>query len=376
MLLAWLGVILSRAAWAQQPDPRQLFQAALAAQQRGDLSLAVREYQEVLQLRPGMIAARAELAGALISLGRVDEAVAEYRAALQQSPENRNLEFALALAYIKGGKPDEAATLLTSLHTGEPDDVRVATLLGDCDLRLGRNADAVALLVSFEKAGSGNLYLEWVLGSALIRLGHIHEGVNRVESVARQTHSAQMYIVAAQANLSIRSFGQARHDLDAARQLNPQLAGLDTLDGTIAESEGDLARAVTIFQKVLTANPNDFQAHLHLGTILYTKRRLDAARLHLQRALAINPSSSSARYQLARVERAQGHLDAAVRDLEQAEERKPDWLPPHLELSALYYRLNRPQDGARERKIVDRLRAAQLQRESKSPAVISQLPSP
>jgi hypothetical protein len=40
--------------------------------------------------------------------------------------------------------------------------------------------------------------------------------------------------------------------------------------------------------------------------------------------------------------------------------RKPDWLPPHIELSALYYRVNRPQDGATERKIVDRLRAEAL----------------
>jgi len=31
------------------------------------------------------------------------------------------------------------------------------------------------------------------------------------------------------------------------------------------------------------------------------------------------------------------------------------WMDPHVELAALYYRLNRPQDGAREKQIVDRL---------------------
>jgi tetratricopeptide (TPR) repeat protein len=369
-------LILCQLAWAQHSTPQQLFQSAIGAQQRGDQALAVRDYQELLRLRPDMIAARAGLAAALISLGRLDDAIAQYRVALQNAPGNRNLELALALTYIKDGKPDEAATQLASLHNSQPDDARVATLLGDCDVRLGRNADAVGLLAPLERANPDNLYLEWVLGSALIRVGQIYEGTERAETVGEKMHSAEAYIAAAEANLSIRRFEQARHDLEAARRLNPQLADFDMLDGTIAESEGDLTRAAAIFQKVLAANPKEFQAHLHLGTILYTERQLDAARLHLRRVIEINPTSSSARYQLARVERAQGQLGAAVRDLEQVERRNPDWLPPHLELSVLYYRLNRPQDGARERGIVDRLRAAEQQRESKRRTVIPQLPSP
>jgi tetratricopeptide (TPR) repeat protein len=369
-------LILCHLAWAQRPDPKVLLQDASAAQQRGDEVAAVREYQQLLRLRPDLIAARASLAGALIALGRFDEAIAQYREALRQVPGNPELEFALGLAYLRKGDVDRAAGLFSSLHNSQPDDARAATLLGDCDLRRGRNAQAVSILAPLEKANPGSPYLEWVLGSALIRVGRVYEGANLVERVAQQTHSAETYMVAAQANLKIRRFGQARRDLDAARGLNPHLAGLDTLDGSVRESEGDLKGAADMFQKVLDANPNDFQAHLHLGTILYTERKLDAAKLHLERAIEINPTSSPARYQFARVERAQGHAAAAVRNLEEAERRDPEWLPPHIELSALYYRLNRPQDGARERKIVDRLRAAELQRDSKPHAVIPQLPSP
>jgi len=35
--------------------------------------------------------------------------------------------------------------------------------------------------------------------------------------------------------------------------------------------------------------------------------------------------------------------------------KDPQWLEPHVELAALYYRLNRPQDGAREKHVVDHL---------------------
>jgi tetratricopeptide (TPR) repeat protein len=373
-LLMLLTVFLCYPAWAQSSDPRQLFQDAVASQERGDQALAVHEYQQLLRLRPDLIAARVNMAGALISLGQLDEGVAQHRDAFLQAPDNR--ELALALAYLKKGDVDQAAGLLRSLHMSQPEDVEVATLLGDCDLRLGRDAEAVSLLAPLEKANPGNLYLEWVLGSALIRAGQTYEGVQRVEMVAQQTHSAETYVVAAEANLNIRRFSQARQDVDAARRLNPQLAGLDTLDGTIMESEGDLKGATAMFQKVLETKPNDFQAHLHVGTILYTERQLAAAKFHLERAVEISPKSSPARFQLARVERAQGQMAAAVRDFEQVARSDPDWLPPHIELSALYYQLNRPQDGARERQVVDRLRAEELQRDSKSHMIISHLPSP
>lgn len=362
--------------WAQNADPQQLFQNAVAAERRGDEALAAKRFEELVRLRPDMIAAHASLAGVLTTLGRFDEAVAQYRAALQEAPGNRDLSLALGLTYLKKGDVDQAAGLLTSLNKSRPDDVRVAALLGECDLRLGRTAQSIALLAPLEKTNPGNLYLKWVLGSAMIRAGQIYEGVDRVEMVARQTHSPRMYMAAAEANLQIRRFGQAHEDVDAARRLNPQLAGLDTLDGAIMESEGNLNGAIATFQKVLEVNPNDLQAQLHLGTIFYTERRLDAAKLHLQKALEINPASTPARYQLARVERAQGQTDAAVKDFEQAERSDPDWLPPHLELSALYYHLNRREDGARERKIVDRLRAEQLEHGAKPDNLNREVPSP
>jgi hypothetical protein len=37
----------------------------------------------------------------------------------------------------------------------------------------------------------------------------------------------------------------------------------------------------------------------------------------------------------------------------------PDWLEPHVELATLYYRLHCPEEGAKERQIVDSLTAKQ-----------------
>jgi Tfp pilus assembly protein PilF len=138
------------------------------------------------------------------------------------------------------------------------------------------------------------------------------------------------------------------------------------------DDAGDHGGAAAAFEKALEANPNDFQAHLHLGAVLYSQRTLDTARAHLERALEIDPSSSLALYELALVKRAEGQVEAAVEDLEKAVRETPEWVEPHVELAALYYRLHRLEDGARENRIVDRL--AEEQRQLKSRTVNPRTP--
>jgi tetratricopeptide (TPR) repeat protein len=144
----------------------------------------------------------------------------------------------------------------------------------------------------------------------------------------------------------------------------------------IMDYSGDPQGAASAFQKALEANPNDFEARLRYGVVLYEQRQLDAARQELDRALAIDPSSLLARYQMARIKRAQGQITSAVEDLERVVRDEPNWIAPHVELSALYYRLNRPEDGARERQIVDRLSTEQRDQRSKSRIIDPRFPSP
>ncbi|MGH9437097.1 MAG: tetratricopeptide repeat protein, partial [Terriglobia bacterium] len=103
--------------------------------------------------------------------------------------------------------------------------------------------------------------------------------------------------------------------------------------------------------------PDDFQANLYLGAILYKRRDLPAARTCLEKAAALKPKSTRARYELALVKRADGDLKAAVAELQSVTRQDPNWLDPHVELAALYYKLHRPADGLRQRQIVQKLMA-------------------
>jgi tetratricopeptide (TPR) repeat protein len=351
------------AAAAQAAAPEQLFRDAVAAQQRGDDSTAVRKYQELLKLRPDVVEVRANLGAALARQGRFDEAIEQYRAALAKDAASAPLRMNLALAYYKKSAYADAARELETVRRAASSDARIATLLADCYVHLARHAEAVALLQPLEAAHPGDLGVAWILGSALIGAGKLRDGLENVEKVARGGSSAEAHLLAGQTALKLNEFERARDHADAALRLNPRLLGVQTLRGMVLPYLGDNHGAIAALNAALAADSNDFDAHLNLGAILQTERDLEAARPHLERALALRPAAAMARYEIARLERAEGKLDDAIRDFEKVIHDEPAWAQPHLELSTLYYRVNRPADGDRERAAYEKLNAAPEKRQ-------------
>jgi tetratricopeptide (TPR) repeat protein len=368
--LRWMGVLALIAgtspALAQAADPQQLFQEAVAAQQRGDSAAAVRDYRELLRLHPESVAARVNLAATLADLGRFGEAIEQCRIVLATDSSNRMARIDLALAYRGNKDLANATEELERLHKKDASDGQVTMLLADCLAQSGQYAEAISLLAPLEATERDNLDLEWSLGSAMIHAGQTQQGLARVEKVAAQGSNADAYLLAGQTRLAMNQFDLAQRDAEAARDLKPDLAGLSTLSGMILEQLGDYDASETALKTALTMNADDFNAHLYLGGIYYFKRDMGQAKLHLTHALQLQPSSAQARYELALVARADGQLNTAMQYLETLVRQFPDWLQPHVELAALYYRLHRPEDGAREREIVDRMMAAQQEAQSQA----------
>lgn len=349
---------------AQEPNPDQLLSRAIDAQQRGDYQSAIRDYRKLLELRPNTVEAKVNLGAALVHVGDFDGAIAMYRSALPQISQKNDSQtnavlLNLALAYYKKGDYENAGEQFETLHQSNPRDVRVAILLGDTDVRLGKPATAVELLEPLEPANAQNMDLEYAYGTALIKVGKRRDGVARIEKVAKAGNSADAYLLAGSTFLDLNEFESARRDLDAALRLDPKLPGIYTLAGTARDKTGNVKEAESAFRESLKINPDDFDANLYLGAILYKRRDLDEAKPYLDRALRLNPSSSMARYEEAMFESTSEQYEAAAQDLEKLIKDDPTWLEPHVELASLYYRLHRPADGAKEREIIDKLTADQ-----------------
>ena len=354
--------VLGFAALAQNAGPEQLFRDAVAAQQRGDDATAIAKYQQLLKTRPDVIEVRANLGAALARQGRFDEAIEQYRAALAKDEGNFALRMNLGLAYYKKGAFAEAVKALEPLRGTGNDEVRVATLLADCHARLGNNAQVIAILGPVEASHPDDLSVAWLLGSALIGAGRASDGLERVEKVARRGNSAEAYLLAGRTLLKMDEFERARDDADAALRLNPKLPGALTLRGTVLQYLGDNPGAMAALRKALEEDSKDFEVHLTLGAVLSAERELEEARRHLERARELNPGSNLALYEMARLERTEGNVNAAIRDFERVVKADPNWAQPHLELSVLYFRANRQEDGEREKAVYDKLNARQEKR--------------
>lgn len=345
---------------AQEPNPDQLLKHAVDEQIHGDFSAAIRDYRKVLELRPNEVEAKVNLGAALSHVGQFDEAIAIYRSALTSLKDKNPVLLNLALAYYKKGDFENARQQFEILRDVQPNALQVVILLGDCDVRLGKMDAALNLLEPLEDKNSKNMDFEYVLGSALINTkGRRREGVARMEEVGKSGSGVDAYMIAGATLLQLNEFERARQDLEQALRLKPTLPGLYTLVGTARDKTGDAKDAEPAFREALKANPDDFEANLYLGAILYKRREIDEARVYLDRAVRLKPSDSMARYEAAMLKSTSGDYEIAARELESLVKDDPDWLEPHVELATLYYRLHRPADGARERQIVDSLTAKQ-----------------
>lgn len=352
-------------AWAQTGKPATMSEAddylrkGIAAQQHNDLTAAIDDYRKALAIDPKLAEARANLGAALSAAGQFDDAIAEDTKALAAAPDKTGVRMNLGLAYYKKGDMENAHTAFEAVHAARPQDLSAAVLLGYTDIKLGKSNEAAAMLTPLENGRESNMDLEYVLAFALIDSGEETAGLPRMEKVARATQSADAYFIAGSARLRRREFHEARADLDASLDLHGNFPGLYTMAGQARDALGDTQAAQPAFVEALKQDPRDFTANLYLGTMRLKERDLDTARPMLELALQLQPDSPMARLQIAKLDGMTGKFSDAAGILEQLEKADPGWIDPHIELAAIYYKLHRPDDGQRERDIVQQIEARQ-----------------
>ena len=362
--IVWAALVL-QAAWAQTSKPAPLSEAdsylrkGIAAQQRHDLNEAIDDYRKALAIDPKLAEARANLGAALSAAGQFDAAIAEDTKALASAPDKSSVRMNLGLAYYKKGDMEGAHTAFEAVHAARPQDVAAAVLLGYTDIKLNKSSEAAAMLTPLESGRENNMDLEYVLAYALIDSGEETAGLPRMETVAKATQSADAYFVAGSARLRRREFHEARTDLDAAISLHGDFPGLYTMAGQARDALGDTDAAQPAFEQALKADPRDFTANLYLGTMRLKQRDLDSAKPMLELALQLQPNSPMARLEMAKLNGMTGKYAEAAATLEELEKADPAWLDPHIELAPIYYKLHRPDDGQKERDIVQQIEAKQ-----------------
>jgi tetratricopeptide (TPR) repeat protein len=350
---------------ASEAKAAGLLRDAIATQQKGDSAKAIGLYRDSLQIDPSQVEALADLGELLVSTGNAADGIEQEKLALAALATDKRVrdraaaEFFirknLARNYFSQGDLAQAHAECMTLHDAQPKDLETAILLAKVDLNRQRAQEAVDLLAPLEAANESNLELEYGLAVALVQSGNESAGLPRLEKVAQTTRSASAFALAGGVRLNKNQFAEARADFHQALAINPSLPGLQSMAGRAELYWGDQAKAVSLLQSALKQDPMDSNANLCLGTIRLDQHDLADAKPLLDLALQLNPQSQEIRYELAKWTRLSGDLPQAVKILEAIVKAQPNWLDPHVDLAALYYKLHRPEDGQHERDIIQKI---------------------
>jgi tetratricopeptide (TPR) repeat protein len=353
-LVLWLAC----AAWCQQPPAvEEVLRHAIALHQAGDVAGAIPEYRAYLKQVPGNVMARSNLGAALSRAGLYEEAIVEYKKALESQPGNAPVRLNLALAYYKAVEISQAAAELARVVAEQPSNRQAIFLLADCDLRLGENKKVIELLSPLEPQSPDDKALIYLLGTALIRDQQTERGQVLVDRILRDGDSAEARLLMGATKMSVHDYAGALPDLKKAVVLNPQLPDVYSYYGMALASTGDTPGAMVAFRKELESNPNDYTSNMQLGVLLKQDQDYAEARHCFERALGVRPGDATVRYQLATLDLEEGRTKEALTELEKLTREVPAFVAAHVSLATAYYRLQRKEDGDKERATVLRLNA-------------------
>lgn len=356
LLPAVVGLWLFGAAAAPQtPSPDEIVKRAISLQNAGDLEGAAAAYRQFLADHADNIEVRSNLGVVLARLGRFTEAIDAYRDALRRDPSKTAVRLNLGIALYKAHRLRDAAGELDTVLQAQPDNLQARYLAADCRLRLGEPAKTVASLAPLESSRQDDLVLAYLLGLGYLRTEQVDKGQALIDRIMRRGDSAEARLMVGVAKLEHNDFKGAIEDFKRAVDLNPELPTAHGLYAQALLEAGDRDVAKREFEAELARNPLDFQANLYFGVLLKEEQQFDQAMKHLNVALGVRPGELATRYQIASLKLAARDTEAALPLLEELVKEAPTFLEAHVSLATAYYRLNRREDGDRERAIVDQL---------------------
>lgn len=357
-----LSICLGQDADDKTQQAIALFNQGQDAHEKGDLPLALSNYEKALGLLPEFPEAELQRGSALLSLKRPDEAEKAFRRALELREDWTLAMSSLGSLLVERGKYDEAENLLnTALEADEANQPALAAL---ADLRLRTGADDASLRAILAKLGEQarkvrpTLALLTAKAAVELKLKDLRAAKKTAASIlAADTKNVAANMIAAEIALMERDPDRADTYLDAAgpatdesKRLravalrmrgknNDALAILQSIeepsesvttliaeikDGDVADLAGleakvqrtpddanalaklchgfrvsDPAKAIEYCRRASEAEPNEIGHAIGFGAALVQAKHYDAAVGLFRKLLTIAPENATIRANLA-----------------------------------------------------------------------------
>jgi tetratricopeptide (TPR) repeat protein len=225
------------------------------------------------------------MAGGLFqNSGDSESAFDAFRRAVRADPNVPDLHAELARTHLEFDRRDAAYAEFVASLLIDPADPNAYLGIGQLHLGAGRYADAITALEHLVRLQPAFAAARHMLGNALMRVGRTEEG-------ARELAAFQQLETAA-----------------ADHRRRTMAAGVVREEAMLRAAQGDVERAVSLWQQLIKLEPDVAAHHAALGALLAGARQPGAALPHLERAAALGAAPDVYR-NLAAVYAALGRAD-------------------------------------------------------------------
>lgn len=316
--------------------------------------------------------------------GKLKEAEALYLELLKEDPRQIDVLHGLAVLYAQSGKYDDA---LTTLDRAIKIDKALAPLYnskGNVYLRLKKYNEAIKQYLKAIAYDDQYAVAYNNLGNAYYAQDILDQACNQYKNAIRlMPHYSDAHFNLAILLAKLGEKKEAISHINKALELNPYRPSAYGQLAEIYLEDGEFEKAIENYKKRLDYEPEHTDSYFALGQAYLNNQNTDDAIAALKKTLILQPEHPEANHYLANAELAAGDPNKALnyyfrqleinpmmesyynigvvlmhqnrhkeslQYLEQAATLDPGYLPVHINLGALYLKINRLPDAIRHYK--------------------------
>lgn len=335
LLLLPAGFVCTAQQSSASGDARidQLYAAAKAAQARGDLDEAIRDYQAMVKDDPGLAPGWNNLGLLYYQQHDYAHAIPALREGLRLNPQMTTADALLGTCLFATGRYAEARKPLESALRGNPQDDQVEMILARTLIHLGDDSAAAQHLRAITTRDPRNEEAWYQLGKLYLRLSQ--DAFAKVDEI--DPNSALAHMIAGEIDDGMKNYQGALVEFSKAVQLDPHRAGLEEDLGNVYWEIGNWDRARRAFLAAVASDPTDCTARWKAANCLLEQHAsANQALQELNQAVQQCGDLMQARVDRARALIQLGRPAEALSDLLTAERATPDEPSIHFLLAGVY----------------------------------------
>jgi tetratricopeptide (TPR) repeat protein len=283
------------------------------------LDLAVEKYRKADSIKPGQQGVLMQLARAVAAKGDFTEAETLYRRVIDKDKTVQYAYLELYRVFLFQNNPAAAEQVLKSAFAANPTQFGYLVYLARHYLALQHRDQMIDVLNQIKSHAKeyDQAYLR--VGDFYLSIGDGESAIKEYkEGIAKDPKRKATY----QKHVIEVLMRQGKRG--EAAEINSQILKDDPKDNdarglaaTFLLDKGDIAKALTELQAVVTSKPDNAIARYNLGRAHFARGEWEQARQQFQKAIELQPNYIQPRIDLARLQVTRGEFDAALKTAEE-----------------------------------------------------------